>query len=660
MDPAKPVAVEILEPVAKGRYRLDDFGQTAVRLGNGAAGTVYKHPRLPGQAIKIYHTEARADEHRDKVRAMLKTTPKEVQTRKGIFQLAWPNAEVAASGCFVGFVMPLIDYSQAWKLQQAVHARQRLRNKIPERLDFRLYAARNLAALLKSLHEAGHHVIDLKPQNVMVYSEQVPDAVAHVILVDCDGFQIRGPDGRRHDADLATPEFLHPAVAREHKGEASFDKKTINDYADLQDNFALAVILFELLNNGLHPLSGKPRSANVPPDLASRLRECARYYPYGTSGGSPELLPDDDSLHGWFDPALRALFDSAFTGQTPPRPAEWLGVLGRLATSPQRCLANPDHWKLGDSCGLCACAAASAPSPRRPAVTTPARQYSPPPSPPPPLARPHAAPVMAPVQTRRGRLRRAAITVPLLLAAMLAAGYVEHPGMLKAMDGAMKSLPFVAASRAALAPGLSRRLQADLADLGYYHGRLDGVAGPETDSAAERFARDHRLALATPPDAGQLRQVLSAADARVKARKLQGSPPGERAAPPVPPTAFGTGATTTVAAALPAAADGQPVSGVPRIIDTAHLVVAGHNIALQGLKGLGGRFTDDLAAFIRNRGNWITCRFLQTGYACWTSAGIDIGLAALTNGAATASADASPRQVQAQKQAQAAHRGMWK
>ena len=89
-----------------------------------------------------------------------------------------------------------------------MHARQRLRNKIPERLDFRLYAARNLAAVLHSLHEAGHRVIDLKPQNVLVYSEQVPDAVAHVILVDCDGFQIRGPDGRRHDADLATPEFL--------------------------------------------------------------------------------------------------------------------------------------------------------------------------------------------------------------------------------------------------------------------------------------------------------------------------------------------------------------------------------------------------------------------------------------------------------------------
>jgi DNA-binding helix-hairpin-helix protein with protein kinase domain len=116
MDPANLPEVDILAP-GGGRYTLREFGRQAVKLGKGGAGIVYSHPRLPGQAIKIYHDQRRAEAHRDKVRAMLRTPPRAVRTARQIVQLAWPEGEVVLKDRFIGFTMPRIDFRQAWKLQ---------------------------------------------------------------------------------------------------------------------------------------------------------------------------------------------------------------------------------------------------------------------------------------------------------------------------------------------------------------------------------------------------------------------------------------------------------------------------------------------------------------------------------------------------------------
>lgn len=654
MDAANLPALDILGP-GGGRYTLHEFGKRAVKLGKGGAGIVYSHPQFPGQAIKIYHDQHIAEAHRDKVRAMLRRPPRAVRTSRNIVQLAWPDGEAVVKGQFIGFAMPLIDFRQAWTLQQAVYPPKRERHSIPERLQFRLYAARNLVAVLHALHEAGHYVIDLKPQNVLVYRDQVPDAAAHVILVDCDGFQIRGLDGQRYDADLATADFLHPAVARQHQDDPSFDKRKINDNAAKQDNFALAVILFLLLNDGLHPMAGRTIASSVPSDVATRLQHCGTYYPYRSSGGNAVLRPDTDSLHDWFDPALRVLFDQAFSGRgEPPAQREWLAVLDRLVQPDQRCANDADHWKLGSQCGLCARAARAAPrqaSPAPPpqqAVAVPAAVFAPAQAP------PHPASALRVSAGRRGRWsRRGRIALLLLPVAVLAIGSVSKSQLARGLLHRLENLPAAAASQASLAPGQVRQLQADLAALGYYRGAADGVAGAATARAAAAFARAHGLVLSVPPGQGglpgQLRQVLAVA-AKEKA-----------AMPAVMPLAVPLTAEADRAAAVRKPPAVMPVTGVPEVIDTAHLLVGGRSIALQGLRGLSGKPAQDLAAFIRNSGGRVSCNLLQEGYGCRTvTGGIDIGLTALINGAATVSADASARQAQAQKQAQAAHRGMWK
>jgi peptidoglycan hydrolase-like protein with peptidoglycan-binding domain len=339
-----------------GRRIVRDFLSAADKLGTGGAGTVYSHPTLPSRAIKLYKTENDiAQAHEAKVRAMIARKPANIRTPDSVVQLAWPEELVLEGRAFRGFVMPQIDFKQAWTLQRVTRPTQRARHGIPDSLRLRLYAAINLSIVLKGLHEVGHHVIDLKPQNALVYNDKNQRSASYVALVDCDGFQIRGPDRVRHDAQLATPEFMLPKAAREHADGVTFDQDAINEHAAEQDAFALAIIIFQLLNESLHPMSGiEVGSSGVPAELGVRLFCGGKFYPYGLKE-NPCIRPDRDSIHLWFEPALRQFFDRAFTGKTrPPRPSEWADLLSHFKDDTYTCAANSNHWKLGDVCGICA------------------------------------------------------------------------------------------------------------------------------------------------------------------------------------------------------------------------------------------------------------------------------------------------------------------
>jgi hypothetical protein len=130
----------------------------------------------------------------------------------------------------------------------------------------------------------------------------------------------------------------------------------INNHADLQDDFALAVVLFQLLNNSLHPMSGRETGQRnaIPSNLADRLKEAGRYYAYASGRLNPLISPDETSLHKWFHPTLSACFDKAFLGNKPPTAEEWVQVLGDLCERSNFCSLSDDHWKLGPVCGQCA------------------------------------------------------------------------------------------------------------------------------------------------------------------------------------------------------------------------------------------------------------------------------------------------------------------
>jgi hypothetical protein len=354
--------------------QLTNFDKNAHALAKGGSGTVYQVHELPDSVIKLYHHQSEAADQFEKVRAMLERPPESVLTsRNGVKQLAWPEAIVKDNnGKFVGFVMPFIDVDHAWRLQAVVKPTQRHRKNIPDDLLMRLWIAGNLAAMLEGLHEAGHYVIDLKPQNVLVYDR--PDARGFVAFIDCDGFQINGSDNRRYEAGMATPGYITPIAGKNIDGRASFSSESINDWPLQQDSFALAVIIFELLNESLHPYSGIQQSDSVPSELAVRALEHGKYYPYGRVQ-NPLISPHPDSIHHWFSRELNSLFERAFGGQMSPSPQEWRQCLSKFRQPEYECQKNKLHWKLGESCPFCEKERAQVPLPPRnqpkPAVSIP-------------------------------------------------------------------------------------------------------------------------------------------------------------------------------------------------------------------------------------------------------------------------------------------------
>lgn len=217
-------------------------------VSSGGAGSVYLLPEDPAQVAKIYHTDSTPlKQYARKIAAMLQSAPNlPVCEYEGvrIIQIAWPTAALTdARGNFCGFLMPLLDIRATIELEYMMQERQARAEGLPVNLGSRLTLAANVCAVVAALHAQRHYVVDLKPVNIRFYRRSF-----HLAMLDCDGFSING-GGERLPAQQFTAEYLAPEF---HNG------KPLTGAEEEQDCFALAVIIFPLLNFGIHPYSGRP------------------------------------------------------------------------------------------------------------------------------------------------------------------------------------------------------------------------------------------------------------------------------------------------------------------------------------------------------------------------------------------------------------------
>lgn len=358
-------------------------------LGEGAAGKVYALPAMPGVAAKLYHGGSEARRHEAKIDAMIANPPDlppAVHERGCYPQIAWPQAKLFdGAGRFVGFLMPEIDFGRSTSLVNLLQKNSRRIEKLSDYYGYRVLVARNLASVFAELHRAGHHMIDMKPANLRFYP-----AVSWMAVVDTDGFSIAGRNGRIA-ADQLSDEYIAPESW----------KRPIGELGVRQDEFALAVIIFQLLNNGVHPFAGGAAGdPTQPSDLQARILE--RLYPYAMQPRA-SVTPSAASIHRMFRRGTRVMFDCAFLpGDRRPTAEEWRDHLDSLLGHLTACSAKPDeHVHFGAGCGFCAheariAAAKAAPRPIRQKPRTPqplpqpaprpqlrpslpARSYAPPP-----------------------------------------------------------------------------------------------------------------------------------------------------------------------------------------------------------------------------------------------------------------------------------------
>ena len=311
----------------------------------GAAGRIFSVEKHVELVAKVFHSTAKSATNREKLQAMILNRPDFhpvmgaiTATPDKFVQIAWPEALLEnEDGFCVGYLMPLIDLSKAVSLDHVMQRAVRQKLGISEKYEHRLQIAYNLCAMVAALHQKGHYIVDLKPSNVYVYKDS-----RLVAILDCDSFSISG-EKNRYPAEYVSEEYIYPEGM----------EQTCEEMGEEQDKFALAVILFKLLNNGIHPFSGTPRKSNAE-NLTIQERIAKNHYAYG-SWADLYQAPHPYSIHDYFAKNTLEMFDRAFVkGLKRPTAAEWEEHLRSLLQNLRQCKKNPNHTYFNSrGCGLC-------------------------------------------------------------------------------------------------------------------------------------------------------------------------------------------------------------------------------------------------------------------------------------------------------------------
>jgi DNA-binding helix-hairpin-helix protein with protein kinase domain len=289
---------------------------------SGGAGEIFAIDGKPDLLAKIYHSFTQPEQlarYARKIRWMIDNKPDLPpipSEYKSIVQLAWPVAVVMEKSRFAGFAMEKIDFDRTMELDYLLTRRQAAEEGFAVDFGKLLAVCYNLASLINCLHSKKIAVVDLKPINLKVYKTEL-----YVSILDCDGFRIYS-DSFRSEAPQVTPEYLAP----------EFHDRAVS-HPESQDWFALATIIFRMLNYGIHPFSGIAAShQRYPAELSGRIK--LGLYPYGRVRNK-NVRAAPASVHEAFPDRIRELFDRSFAGALGGRASayEWTAVLADYANS---------------------------------------------------------------------------------------------------------------------------------------------------------------------------------------------------------------------------------------------------------------------------------------------------------------------------------------
>lgn len=270
-------------------------------LGHGGEAVIHpvaRQPGLPELVAKVYHRPT-AD-HAAKLAAMIARPPVDPMAQHGHASITWPLDRLLPDGepaRVVGYVMPRIE--KALPIAEFYNPKARLNHCPLFHFGYLLRTAHNLTAAVRAIHEGGYVIGDLNESNCLVNNQ------ALVTVVDTDSFQV--PDrGRVFRCPVGKPEYTAPELQGVRFGDV--------DRAVEHDNFALAVLLFQLLMQGIHPFAGKFTGTGEPAGLPERITAGHWPYaggrvPYTANPHAPPLdvlpMPVRALMHGCFEDGHR-------------------------------------------------------------------------------------------------------------------------------------------------------------------------------------------------------------------------------------------------------------------------------------------------------------------------------------------------------------------
>ena len=305
---------------------------------SGGEGSIYEIIGNNSSCAKIYHSRKVTAELHQKVLSMVENPPDDPSPDARHRSIGWPEDVLysdSGRSWFVGYTMPLIDTMTFQETHKYFDPSDRLKAFGGSFTWQHLFtAAFNMASAVAALHEKGHRIGDLRETNILVS----PSAL--VSIIDCDSFQVKdSASGITYYTRVGSGEFLPPELM-------GADFKT-NDYDRYySDLFALAIVVFKFLSNGVHPYQARGALVDDAPSPEEKIKK--GYFPYAAhiKGIEPPsyALPYDI-----IPPSIRVLFNRCFVdGHTDPlrRPTaiEWFDALKAEGVKLKQCSKNEYHW----------------------------------------------------------------------------------------------------------------------------------------------------------------------------------------------------------------------------------------------------------------------------------------------------------------------------
>ena len=293
------------------------------QVGRGGEGAIFEVPAAPGTVAKIYHALPNAA-----TEAKLRATV--ALSRPDLRRLAaWPNDllrdPVTRRVC--GVLMPR---AAGRELHHLMDGRERREFFPSADWAFLVHAARNVAAAVETVHNAGIVIGDLNQRGLLVSGD------ATVRLIDCDSFQVRDAAGVIHRCGVGVPEYTPPEL----QGVRLADV----DRTAAHDHFGLAALIFQLLCLGRHPFVGIWRGAGEGPQGIGEWVKRG-LFAYSRRAVATDVGPPPHAVGlGSVGPA-GDLFERAFAGPPAVRPTagEWRAALEELRRSMKTCGLEKAH-----------------------------------------------------------------------------------------------------------------------------------------------------------------------------------------------------------------------------------------------------------------------------------------------------------------------------
>lgn len=306
-------------------------------LGSGGEGAVYSLGSHPDLVAKIYHSDRRTDAVINKLDVMINYPPRTEDDLTGHLFVSWPRQLVYDTASeVIGFLMPKVEkthslfeyYNPALRRRHAPHINYANLCSV----------AKSLAVALDRLHGINYTYLvgDINESNAYITEDE------HVTLIDADSFQVtdsRTTPPTIYRCVVGKPEYTPPELQG-----VSFAQVDRNVH---HDNFALAVVIYQLLMEGTHPFRGIYTGTGEKPQVETCI---SRGYFLHSASRSIPLNPmptavEWDSLHEDIRALFRKCFDDGHTDpQSRPAPRDWVDALDEAMRTLRQCARNASHW----------------------------------------------------------------------------------------------------------------------------------------------------------------------------------------------------------------------------------------------------------------------------------------------------------------------------